>query len=70
MHFGLYTTPPKEQAWHTGRVALMGDACHATTPFMGQGANQAIQVGACLVQCGFKNPGARHFWIFKIWVGH
>jgi 2-polyprenyl-6-methoxyphenol hydroxylase-like FAD-dependent oxidoreductase len=24
------------------KVVLLGDSCHATTPFVGQGANQAM----------------------------
>jgi len=34
--------------WHTGRVALLGDACHAMLPFMAQGACQAIEDAAVL----------------------
>lgn len=30
-------------SWHRGRVALIGDAAHATTPNLGQGACQAIE---------------------------
>jgi len=43
-HLGIYQQHilPK---WHKGRVAIIGDAAHATSPFMGQGANQAIQDG-------------------------
>ena len=44
MHFGLFITPPKKDGWHMGRVVLLGDSAHATTPFQGQGANQAVQV--------------------------
>jgi 2-polyprenyl-6-methoxyphenol hydroxylase-like FAD-dependent oxidoreductase len=29
--------------WHAGRVALLGDAVHATTPHLGQGAGMAIE---------------------------
>jgi 2-polyprenyl-6-methoxyphenol hydroxylase-like FAD-dependent oxidoreductase len=29
--------------WHRGRIILIGDAVHATTPHMGQGAAQALE---------------------------
>jgi len=32
-----------EPPWHRGRVVLIGDAAHATTPHIGQGAAQAIE---------------------------
>ena len=42
------------QRWTDGRVALLGDACHPTLPFLGQGAVMAIEdayvVAACLAQ--------------------
>jgi salicylate hydroxylase len=34
--------------WSTGRVVLVGDACHPMLPYMAQGAAQAIEDGACL----------------------
>src|SRR5262249_21962956 len=37
-------------SWHRGRVVLVGDAAHATTPNLGQGANQAIESALVLAQ--------------------
>jgi 2-polyprenyl-6-methoxyphenol hydroxylase-like FAD-dependent oxidoreductase len=31
------------EQWHAGRVLLIGDAVHATTPHLGQGAGMAIE---------------------------
>jgi len=36
--------------WTQGRVTLLGDACHPTLPFLGQGANMAIEDGVVLAQ--------------------
>jgi 2-polyprenyl-6-methoxyphenol hydroxylase-like FAD-dependent oxidoreductase len=33
--------------WHKGRVVLLGDAVHATTPHLGQGAGMAIEDAWC-----------------------
>jgi 2-polyprenyl-6-methoxyphenol hydroxylase-like FAD-dependent oxidoreductase len=38
----LYDFPPLT-SWANGRMALLGDAAHATTPNLGQGACQAIE---------------------------
>ncbi|RZM36116.1 MAG: FAD-binding protein [Sphingomonas sp.] len=32
-----------EGPWHSGRIGLIGDAVHATTPHLGQGAGMAIE---------------------------
>ncbi len=37
--------------WHRGRAVLLGDAAHATTPNVGQGAGQAIEDAWVLAQC-------------------
>ncbi len=37
--------------WSEGAVALLGDACHPTLPFMAQGAAMAIEDAAVLAGC-------------------
>ncbi|MFL9482748.1 FAD-dependent monooxygenase [Chitinophagaceae bacterium LWZ2-11] len=37
--------------WYKGRVVLLGDAAHATTPNLGQGASQAIEDAYVLAGC-------------------
>jgi 2-polyprenyl-6-methoxyphenol hydroxylase-like FAD-dependent oxidoreductase len=39
--------------WHSGRVALIGDAIHATTPHMASGA-MAIEHAIVLATCSLK----------------
>lgn len=36
--------------WHRGRVGLIGDAAHASTPFMGQGGAMAIEDAVVLAE--------------------
>jgi salicylate hydroxylase len=40
--------------WSVGRVSLLGDACHPMLPFLGQGANMAIEDGLVLARCLHK----------------
>jgi salicylate hydroxylase len=37
--------------WSVGRVSLLGDAGHPLLPFLGQGANMAIEDGMILARC-------------------
>jgi salicylate hydroxylase len=50
-------------AWSEGRVTLLGDACHPTLPFLGQGAVMAIEdayiVAACIKK--YSNDPAMAF---------
>jgi 2-polyprenyl-6-methoxyphenol hydroxylase-like FAD-dependent oxidoreductase len=39
-----------EGPWHRGRVVLLGDAAHTTTPHLGQGAGLAIEDGLVLAE--------------------
>ena len=39
-----------EGDWHKGRVVLLGDAVHATTPHLGQGAGMAIEDSIVLAE--------------------
>jgi 2-polyprenyl-6-methoxyphenol hydroxylase-like FAD-dependent oxidoreductase len=42
--------------WHKGRVVLMGDAVHGTTPHLGQGAGMAIEDGIVLAEELARRP--------------
>ena len=44
------------QRFNFGRVLLLGDAAHATTPNMGQGAGQAVEDAAVLASCLAQAP--------------
>lgn len=39
-----------EGPWHKGRIALLGDAVHATTPHLGQGGGMAIEDAVVLAE--------------------
>jgi 2-polyprenyl-6-methoxyphenol hydroxylase-like FAD-dependent oxidoreductase len=46
----VYDRPPLER-WSSGRVTLLGDGAHPTTPGVGQGAGQAIEDAVVLADC-------------------
>jgi 2-polyprenyl-6-methoxyphenol hydroxylase-like FAD-dependent oxidoreductase len=46
----IFDRPPLS-LWGRGRITLLGDAAHATTPDLGQGACQAIEDAVVLADC-------------------
>jgi len=48
-----------------GNIVLIGDAAHATTPNMGQGACLAIEDAAVLANCLLRYPAAEAFTRFE-----
>ena len=47
-------------AWTSGRVTLLGDACHPTLPFLAQGAVMAIEDGYILARALAQHRGDPH----------
>lgn len=54
LHNDIYDVKPMER-WSQGRVTLLGDAAHPTTPNMGQGACMAVESAVTLAQCLSQN---------------
>ena len=56
--WAIYERDPLRK-WSEGNVVLMGDACHPMTPYMAQGAANALEdsvvLSRCLVEGGFDN---------------
>ncbi|WP_033289974.1 FAD-dependent oxidoreductase [Amycolatopsis jejuensis] len=42
---------PTVPVWHRGRIGLIGDAAHATSPAAGQGASMAIEDAVTMAKC-------------------
>ena len=53
--WGLFLRPTLER-WSDNRVTLLGDACHSMVPYLGQGANMAIEDGFILARSFEKHP--------------
>ncbi|HEY1164746.1 MAG TPA: FAD-dependent monooxygenase [Chitinophaga sp.] len=65
IHSDLYDIKPIRR-WYQGRVVLLGDAAHATTPNLGQGASQAIEDAYMLARCLASFPDhARAFATYQ-----
>ena len=59
IHNDLYDLKPIPR-FAFGKVLLIGDAAHATTPNMGQGACMAIEDAVILANCLRKNPVVKY----------
>jgi 2-polyprenyl-6-methoxyphenol hydroxylase-like FAD-dependent oxidoreductase len=55
LHNDLSDFRPIHQ-WYKDNIVLVGDAAHATTPNLGQGACQAIEDALCLANCLKEAP--------------
>lgn len=53
--WGLYDRAPLP-SWTSGRVAILGDAAHPMTPFLGQGAAMAVEDAVVLARCLDTKP--------------
>jgi len=53
--WALLVREPIER-WADGRIALLGDAAHASLPFLAQGAIMAIEDGGCIGACDRALP--------------
>jgi 2-polyprenyl-6-methoxyphenol hydroxylase-like FAD-dependent oxidoreductase len=50
IHNDILDRPPR-RSWSVGRIGLIGDAAHATTPNLGQGGCLAIEDSVALARC-------------------
>ena len=61
--WALHSREPLD-SWVSGRVTLLGDAAHPTTPFLGMGAAMSIEDGVvlsrCIAACGDDWADALH----------
>jgi 2-polyprenyl-6-methoxyphenol hydroxylase-like FAD-dependent oxidoreductase len=56
--------------WSDGRVVLLGDACHAMTPYMAQGAATSIEDAAILARCIERFEGEDLEAAFRLYEAH
>jgi len=59
LHDDVYWMAEPLPAYHRGRVAILGDAAHAMTPHLGQGACQAIEDAVVLARVAGTGTGTQ-----------
>src|SRR6185437_11036800 len=62
IHNDIMDRPPI-RTWSIGRVGLIGDAAHPTTPNLGQGGCMAIEDGIVLARSLAANPNPAVAWM-------
>lgn len=62
---GALEDVPRVPAWSRGRMVLIGDAAHATSPSSGQGASLAIESAVELARCLRDLPHEEAFAAFE-----
>ncbi len=61
--WALYQRPTIKK-WHSDRLVLLGDSCHATLPFLAQGAALAIEDAAVLANCLSEGENSKEAFSF------
>ena len=47
----MYESKPPEWVSRSGKVAILGDAAHGFTPWIGQGGTMAVEDAVALAEC-------------------
>ena len=61
--WALYRRPTIKK-WHSDRLVLLGDSCHATLPFLAQGAALAVEDAAVLATCLSESQNSKEAFSF------